>query len=253
MIDDLKYGESLGSSDHVSIVFDYVCYVNQPINTEHTKRRHFYKGDYSAIREEIREIDWDELEQITDVNDTWCSLIDLLTTIIEQHIPLHKTNTNKKSNLNQQARQSIKNKHQTWQKYLHCNTPENWNQYKEARNLATKNIRKSEYTFEKDLAEKIATDPKLFWKHVRSKTKTNSSIQQVKRPNGELTKNNIETANIMVEFFSSVFVADNNIAHPDLRVRRYTTPLETVEFTSDEILKAIKRLKPNKVAGQIYC
>ncbi|PJE77977.1 hypothetical protein CI610_03092 [invertebrate metagenome] len=179
------------------------------------------------------------------MHQAWECLVEIISKLIDKHIPVHKVNAKHRSNLDQQTRQSMITKSRKWQKYLHCSTQDNWDAYKEARNQTTKNIRTSEYNLERDLVEKIKTDPKLFWKHVRSKTKTKSCIQQ----NGILTQEDKETANVMVRFFATVFVKDTNNPPPALRNRVVNGLLNSVEITEEKIVKAVNKLKPNKAAG----
>ncbi len=62
-------------------------------------------------------------------------------------------------------------------KYKYCKTDENFNTFKEARNQATAIIRTSVYNYEKDLAMKMKTDSKLFWKYVKNQIK-NTNISR---------------------------------------------------------------------------
>ena len=59
--------------------------------------------------------------------------------------------------------------------------------------------------YEKDLTAKIKTDNKLFWGYVRSKTKTKTAVSNLTNSLGGLSKNDQETADILNDFFASVF------------------------------------------------
>ena len=61
-------------------------------------------------------------------------------------------------------------------KYKHCKTDSNFQQYKVARNKVSSELRKSNYSYEKDKALKIQDNNKLFWSYVRSKTNKNVSV-----------------------------------------------------------------------------
>lgn len=50
-------------------------------------------------------------------------------------------------------------------------------------------LRKANYSNEKDLATRIKTASKLFWRHVRAKTKTKSSVVALENGDGTLTSN----------------------------------------------------------------
>ena len=110
-------------------------------------------------------------------------------------------------------------------------------------------MRKSKYSYEKDLASKIKTDPKLFWSYVRSKMKTKSSLSQLKSPCGTLTNDNTEKAGLLNKFFASVFETEGTEALPDFPDREFADIITTVEITENTIMKAISKLKPSKSQG----
>ena len=84
-------------------------------------------------------------------------------------------------------------------------TNRNYVIYKSARNQAKAELGKAKYEYEKDLASKIKTDNKLFWSYVGSKMKTKSSSGELEMPNGDLTSDSQEKADILNNFFVSVF------------------------------------------------
>ena len=64
------------------------------------------------------------------------------------------------------------------------------------RNKSTEAVRKAKYNFEKTLADGVASNPKLFWKYVQSKTKTKQSIGSKERADGSITSDDSEIAEI---------------------------------------------------------
>ena len=91
---------------------------------------------------------------------------------------------------------AIKNKHRRWMKCKYCKSDINLQQYKAARNKVSSELRKAKYLYENDIALKIKDNNKLFWSYVRSKSKTKMSVCKLYRGNGELTKNDQETADV---------------------------------------------------------
>ncbi|XP_021355124.1 uncharacterized protein LOC110451433 [Mizuhopecten yessoensis] len=151
--------------------------------------------------------------------------------------------------LNLEAKTAISAKRRHWIKYLHCKTTENFVKYQKTRNIATKAVRKSKYHYEEDLAAKIKTNPKLFWTHVRSKTKVKSSIGRIQKPNGEFTIDNKDTADTLNNFFASVFVKDQDTPLPPLPRRNFHEPFVDIDIIEDSVIKAIKRINPTKSPG----
>ena len=110
-------------------------------------------------------------------------------------------------------------------RYKYCKNVSNYNKYKQARNCVVKELRKSKYRYEKDLATRIKSYSKLFWTHVRSKTKNKSTIGALKNENGTLTVVDKERANILNNYFASVFTKEKDENLPHFEERHTTEPL----------------------------
>ena len=127
-----------------------------------------------------------------------------------------------------------------WKKYQYCKTPERFSIYQQARNETTKQIRISKIKYEKDLAKKIKTNPKLFWTYVKSKTKTNTNISRVYTKDKMLTNTDQETANCMNDFFISVFTKNEPTVEPPMLEPRPFECMHEFIIDKEEVRKAIK-------------
>ena len=160
---------------------------------------------------------------------------------------------------------SIREKHRKWKRYKYCKNVSNFNKYKQARNYVVNELRKSKYRYEKDLATRIKSDSELFWSHVRSRTKTKSTIGALMNENGTLTVVDKERANILNNYFRSVFTKekDENLPKhfasvftkekdenlPHFEERYITHPLEELEITSKTVEKSLSSMKAGKSQG----
>lgn len=126
---------------------------------------------------------------------------------------------------------------------------DNYDKYKNSRNIVTSELRKAKYMYEKDLTAKIKTDNKLFWGYVRSKTKTKSAVSNLTNSLGELSKNDQETADILNDFFASVFELEGDGPIPDFDTRQYNQELNHILVTEEHIKKAINKIKQSKSQG----
>ena len=107
------------------------------------------------------------------------NLAELIVDVTENFVPVSKVPSDiqkRKPYLTQKCKDTIKVKHRQWKKFKYCKTDENYSSYKTERNKVVSELRKSKYYYEKDLAARIKTDNKLFWSHVRAKTKTKSTL-----------------------------------------------------------------------------
>ena len=81
-----------------------------------------------------------------------------------------------------------------------------------ARNLVRKMTRKLEKQLEMKLAAEAKSNPKAIWKYINSKTKTRVSVSELNTdpadPTSKLTTSDKEKAEVLGQFFSSVFTVE---------------------------------------------
>ena len=110
-------------------------------------------------------------------------------------------------------------------------------------------MRECKYEYERDLASKIKSDPKLFWSYVRSKMKTKTSLSQLKQACGILTNDNTQKPELLNKYIASVFETEGPGPLPEFPDRNFIETLSTIEIIADNIKKPILKLKPSKSQG----
>ena len=201
----------------------------------------------------MKDHNWDILDHM-DMTKGWDHFTEFIYKVIDKHIPESRVphpNGRNCPYLSKKARETVRLKHKRWQKYIHCKTEQNLNLYKRARNNATSEIRTSLYNYEKDMAGKIKSDSKIFWKYVRSKSKTKSTIGRVEKEGGGgcTTTSDEETANVLNDYFATVFTQEPEGPLPEFTVEPEPPLLDNIEITEDHVLKAIAHLNPSKTPG----
>ena len=127
-------------------------------------------------------------------------------------------------------------KKRIWKKYKYCKKADNWDKYKASRNKVTSELRLARYQYEKGLASRIKGDNnKQFWKYGHSKTKTVTKVNRHKAQDGSLTTNDSETANVLNEFFASMFEVEGDKELPYFPLQQYTEELCTIDISEDKI------------------
>ena len=157
----------------------------------------FFKGNYTSLSGELARLNWLQEFNGCDLSASWEKLTEKLSNLIESHIPVSKVSSGsakKSPYITQRCHEAIRKKHTKWEKYLHCKTNQNYEIYKESRNMVKAEMRRSKYEYEKDLTTKIKTDSKLFWSYVRSKQKTKGKLGQLETENGTLTNDSLVKA-----------------------------------------------------------
>ena len=113
--------------------------------------------------------------------------------------------------------------------------------------------RKNKKRQEKEIAKKVKTNCKAFWTYVNSKTKIKSAIPDLivnaTEEKIELTKNDVEKANALTKFFSSVFVIEPDLSVPTHADTNHNTKELNINITEEIVLNKLKQLNVNKSPG----
>lgn len=115
--------------------------------------------------------------------------------------------------MTKEAIKSVKMKHRAWSKYMRTRDHIHYIYFCRARNSATRECRKARKQFENKIAEE--QNPKVFYKYVNSRRKVNTGITKLQDENGEITENNQNKAEILNNYFHSVFVKEDKSSLPN--------------------------------------
>ncbi|MCG8047037.1 MAG: reverse transcriptase domain-containing protein [Candidatus Thiodiazotropha endolucinida] len=252
MINDINYLSSLGKSDHLILTFDFKCYTRLDYSSAQKSMLNFFKADYNAINIQLSGINWDTELNGLDLLRSWSRFAEINIDLMNKHIPVSKPgqdSRNCKPFITRSCIQAIKIKRREWLRYKYKKTDSAFNNYKAARNKVTLQLRQAKYNYEKSLATKIKTDNKIFWKYVRNKTKTKSTVNKLQTENGSLSLSDQETATTLNDYFTTVFEKEPEGPLPDFPFRGYHQLLTTTEITETKIEKILNSLNPSKSPG----
>ena len=157
-----------------------------------------------------------------------------------------------KEKLPKHIRKHIKKKHNSWKRYLETRLAQKHKVFCRARNKVKNTIKYFRKQKEKGISKNIKSNPKAFWKYIKSKTSMKCNITNLhKDPLDEkspLTDNNQEKANIMNEYFSTVFTKEPNGHIPTLEPRSRTEQ-PFIEILQENVNLLLKDLKISKSPG----
>ena len=106
MIDTMKYLPPLGKSDHVTIQYSLITYINR--FRSRTEKLNFFKGDYEKIRTHLKDIKWeDKITEAMNLQGSWESFTHLINHEVKNNIPVCKA-FNKKRDTPWMTRASLK-------------------------------------------------------------------------------------------------------------------------------------------------
>ena len=260
MIKEVEYQPPLWSnnaeSDHLVLVFDFICYTES--ETDSTPRLDYKKADYDKLRTALKNNNWVEILSSDDVNKNLLTFMDIYNKEVQNCIPLKKTITRKTGNkpiwMNSVGLRKIKKKYNCWKRYLTTQEGIDYEFYKKTRNDTKNYLKKLLREFEEDIAKNIKNNPKSFWKYVNSKSKTKAGIHSLINKNGETIEDKNGKANILNEYFSSVFTKEENATIPQIlpSIESKIT-FNFREISTEVIKKKLDKLKPSKSPGPDHC
>ena len=125
-------------------------------------------------------------------------------------------------------------------------------QYRRLRNQVRRLTKKGKKLLEKNIAKSCKANPKSFWKYAQTKLKTRVGIPDLQLQNSDdisYTKNDQEKANILQNFFSSVFTEEPPGDLPHFEKRKYDSELNYLLITTDMVKNKLLKIKVNKSPG----
>ena len=170
----LDYEMPFGRSDHVCLMFEVMCHRNS--ENEGFKRKYF-KGNYTEIRNDINNIDWENELRGKNTEESWEILENVVKESIERNIPMQKVGkTFKKKWMTKETMNVVKEKHKAYKKYRKLRTNESKDDYNRAKQKAIYATKKARTDFETRIANNIKENPKEFYSYVNNKTTVRSEI-----------------------------------------------------------------------------
>ena len=110
-------------------------------------------------------------------------------------------------------------------------------------------MRKAVRDFKRQIAREAKANPKAFYKYAKSKMKTCSAVADLERLDGTMTETDVDKAEVLDTFFTSVFTLESLENIPTFENRLHNTELTDFLITNEEVEKILKTLKTTKPPG----
>ena len=262
MISDLEIIAPLGSSDHSILKFNFVCHSK---NQDPKIKVYYNKGDYKSMNRELKSIDWEmEFDKFPDnVHKQWDILAAKYHEIEQKYVPRKIVHINGQPSkkfstpLNAKNLRLLKKKNRLWSKVRKKLASEEQElNYRRLKNQIRRLTRQGKKLMEKNIAKLAKSNPKSFWAYAQSKLKTRAGIPDLAKTNVSNNKNDTtyttsdeEKANVLQDFFSSVFTQEPPGDLPYFETRDFQYQLSDIDITYDMVKKKSLKLKSNKSPG----
>jgi ribonucleases P/MRP protein subunit RPP40 len=253
MIANLTVGEPFGTSDHQIIRWTFAASKEIIPNETIIKIYDYSKGDYDKIREEIENLNWGRVVSGKNVEEDWCNVKELLINMREKWVPIRKNKKGKCKWVTKAVVRSRRAKIKAWKRFQDHSTQNNLLKYKSKLTNARKACRSAKRNYENKLASDVKNNCKSFYAYVRSKQRTKDRVGPIINDQGTIVEDDGEAANLLNDYFSSVFTMENmnNIPEPIKFFQGIVTDegLLSIHITSDLVERKLEKLKVDKCPG----
>lgn len=252
MIDNVTVGEPFGSSDHQIIRFDFIACKES--STAETKTHDYFKADYEQMREDSKIINWEGKGMGVDVEVDWNCFKLEIAKLRDKYVPYKQNRNNKCRWVNKSVIKSRRAKNKAWVKYTDSGRrPDMYDKYLLKLKKCSKINRIAKRNFEQNLAKNVKDNCKSFFAYVRSKQRTKEKVGPLKDKGGQVINDEKQAANLLNEYFSSVFTNENyNNAPVPKQIFQgniQTEGLLDVEITEEMVANKLEKLDVNKCPG----
>ena len=252
LISSLEYLPPIGCSHH-SVIFFQIEILSSQHNKVFVEKFNISKADFESIRNKIKNQDWDKLLSYeVSVEKGWFIISNIIHEAMEIHIPKTRSCTNniftKRLHVPSELLEKIRLKRRAFKYYKKYPTAYNYDNYVRARNLVKKETRKHIVDKERLLALQVKSNPKAFYKYVSSKTKPKESVSNLCKGDGLLTDNDSEKAELLNNFFSSVFTSEDSSDSQEF-IKDINVQICNLSVSPDQMEKALNNLNISKSPG----
>jgi hypothetical protein len=226
----------LGRSDHSMLLVEIVGETLTNISKEEVPD--WSRTDMNKLKELLQQIDWDVELSGLNVDDSWTKFKNAVDKAQEACVPkkLRRAN-NRPIWMTRNLLRIIRKKRRLWKVYKTTKDYQEYLAYKNVEKTVQKSVRRAKKKFERNLAKNAKKSPKAFYSYLRTKTSNKVSVGPLK-DGKQYTTNDEKMANMLNDFFSSVFTTEDtsNIPKPT-QTYTGTTPLTNVNI-QEEIIES---------------
>ena len=254
-ISDVTVHAPLSTNDHCTIS---LC-VSFKVTRErcYTRRVWYYKrAKFSEFRQKLKDYNWDTCFGTDDVDhacDNWTNaFLDIAQSCIPSKLVTIRPDDSPW--YNSELRQLKRHKDRLHHKAKRRNTPQDWQNFRNARNEYVNKLHAAEQTYNTKLASELkehkSLSPKRWWHIAKSflGKKNDSTIPPI-IDNDTVYFSSQEKANIFNEFFlSHASINTDNATLP--RLEPYTNShLQNLSIQEKEVLEILKNIDVSKSSG----
>ena len=209
----MKLKDSLGSSDHNAVEFK----IHGAARKLHGKLSalDFKKADFGLFRDLMGKVPWEAALEGRGAQESWSTFKEHLLQAQQRCIPM-KNKSGKKARrpawMSKELLDQLKVKKEAYRGWKQGQVA--WEEYREAARVARDRVRKAKALTELNLARDIRSNKKSFYRYVGDRRKSKENVGPLRKETGVLVTQDMEKAEVLNDFFASVFTNKGSSHHP---------------------------------------
>jgi len=244
------------NSDHNTVMVDIlydnidaVCSLGHSLANNPTVKQYMWKlGDYSSMSTYLLNYNWDALFSANlTVDSLWCAFRAVLDTATDMFVPFKYVSTERLTSQKKKYPRNIRALAQRKQcLWRFCRRDPGNQHLRDRYQQSVKEYRSAIHKYEVSKERQIIDtgNTGTFYKYVNNRLGRKHNIGILKNNDGEHVTSDIDKAELLNSYFSSVSVKDNG-QDPEFKRRvAGNVKLDTVNFSPTVLLKICKKLKP---------
>ncbi|XP_063909841.1 uncharacterized protein LOC135127328 [Zophobas morio] len=216
----------IGISD-LCVIETFLQYHIPP--TERYEQREYTRIDFDGLDSDLAKINWDSLYHTSNSIEAWDIFTNILSDLTSQntttfHIKYIRTKPWISSHFLKQA----KIKKMLWNKFKVSGSQYDYDQHRGFSNKLKSDIRSAKYRYELNVTKR---GPKAVYKFVRGKMLSKVSVPIMCKNDNTLAANEHQSANLLADFFQSVFTSEPHTNLPPCLSPQKELFLSNIDFT----------------------
>ena len=211
---------------------------------------------------DLRNENWDSIEESEDVNEAACIWSKMFLNVADRHAPVKQTRI--KGNdvpwMSSDLKNSMHERNRLHRKAVKSKNPVDWIKYKEVKNSVNMQVRKCKSDYYCNLIEESKNQPKSLWKHLNNITsrKSNSNVSSLSADGNNHTSPYGIAQTLNLHFSTIGSKLTSKFSSGLSFIRNITYPVDTMqtearsnlsEIDENFVKTHIRKLKTNKSVG----
>ena len=243
MLSNLVHLPGLGNSDHDVLRFTLVCYaavVSTPQHRDHT--------DYGLLQQNLRSCNWSQMRNMN-LEEGYRFFKACIDNAVEKSTKRKSMHSKKNLYMSRKALQLKKRKRTLWSTYCRTRDILDHARFVRCRNELRGLTRQLRREHERKLSVDVKHNPKAFWRYANSRLRTKCRVEDLRDVDGAVTSTNEAKAQVLSNFFSSVFTEEDISDVPELLDIQEVVTLEDVDVSPQRVQAKLAELKPTSSPG----